>query len=1033
MKDIETPRPYLCYPFGVSETLKQDHGIYSLTQIIEERSKTFFEPVIGTPIKNPDGQWSCDLYTYQNILDAVNALCHYFLKAGILPERTEEDGTKEMIVALVAPSNLDMLLSMLAVQRLGLGVLLITPNQTSRVITHLCSELKVLKVLTPLSIEGLDVHCLPPSRVWQDAIRQPGKSYERRLSPVEEGDTTGVVYHTSGTTSGLPKALPTKHKFLVSFCAHKRTPLATLTTTPLNTGGTADVCRSMSADAMLFLFPDSAPLTNANIAAARDVSSKALGREVRALSCVPYVAKMLAEDDKSLAMLQRLEFLGVGGAPLPKATGDFIVNAGIPLVSRMGSSECNFLMCSYRDYENDKDWDYLRSEPGGHHFNFIPQNDGTGNCELEVLGSWPALATATNHNGNFRTGDLFQPHPTTPNAWLYLGRNDDTIVLGNGKKADPKALEGALRGLKYLNNALVFGTGKNNIGILVIELADETAPKGEELREKVWNEVIRKLNKQSPAHAEVYREMILTLPSSEDFEKTPKGTVFRNGTYAKFEKEINAAYNQGHQQIEVTDDDLDDYINKLVCKITEKQLDKDQDLFGAGVNSLQSVRIRNIIAGELGLQVPTNIVFEEPTISQLTTYIRRLRTGQSGSQSDKSSLMQTLVNKYSLEKSRIKEAVHSEIKMNGRDTSGEVILLTGATGGLGSHLLSQFTSTASHKIEKIVCLIRKSDAGTPEERARETMAYRKVDVQDSQVPVQYLFADLSKGDLGLGNRFTTLRDEVTLIIHAAWPVNFNASLSSFDPSIVSAVHLLELARLSAHLCRFYFCSSTASIINNKSQPIPEIASQDTVDCSTVGYAQSKWVTEQVVQSYSEVISVGILRIGQLCGDTKAGVWSESEAWSLMFKSVDVIHALPALVEDNIAWLPVDLAARSIIDIVLGKRESGSFWHIVNPGKGTTWTDVLNYFKSAGWNFDVVSPKDWVRKLKASPDSPDNASRKLLGLWEPAFDNDDPLVSDPIFDTSRAIEASVTLKDTKAVDQTLMTRIFTNWKERGFLA
>lgn len=40
----------------------------------------------------------------------------------------------------------------------------------------------------------------------------------------------------------------------------------------------------------------------------------------------------------------------------------------------------------------------------------------------------------------------------------------------------------------------------------------------------------------------------------------------------------------------------------------------------------------------------------------------------------------------------------------------------------------------------------------------------------------------------------------------------------------------------------------------------------------------------------------MLRIGQLCGDTKGGVWNETEAWPLMFASANTVGCLPELNE-----------------------------------------------------------------------------------------------------------------------------------------
>lgn len=1039
MRDIEEERPYLCYPFGVAETLNQEHGIHSLTQLIEERSKTFHRPVIGMPKKDSVLGWTCDLYTYNDILNGVNALCHHFLHTGILPQRCAEDGSRQMTVALIAPSNVDMLMVMLAAQRLGLAVLLITPNQTHKIIKHLCNQLAVIQVITQLDIDDLATASMPASSIWKEAMQSPGENYERVLSPEQEGKTYGVIYHSSGTTSGLPKPLPSEHRFLVSFCAHKQTELATLTTTPLNTGGTADVCRSMCADAMLFLFPDSVPLTASNVLEARDACGKALGREVRALSCVPYVAKMLAENESSMKMLQRLEFLGVGGAPLPKSTGDFLVNCGVPLVSRMGSSECNFLMCSYRDYETDRDWDYLRAEPGGHHFTFIPQTDGSGNCELEVGGSWPALAVKPNHEGSFRTGDLFQPHLTTPHAWLYLGRSDDTIVLGNGKKADPKALEGALRSLRYVKDALVYGVGKNNIGLLVIESGDVSQPRGDDLRRKVWHDVIQAINKTSPSHAELYYEMIQILPAMATFEKTAKGSIIRNNTYAKFKDEIDASYKQSLMKQNISDSELTDHLTALVARVTGKQLKTEDDLFNAGINSLQSVRIRNILVGELDIQLPSNIVFEEPSISRLTAFIINVRSGDAPKLKDSKSLMLEMVSQFSYQGNmKAQNGVTTAVP----GTHREVVLLTGATGGLGSHLLKTLLSQTHRKVKKVVCLVRPQAPLHASDRIHETLRYRKIALPTSTISVEYLNADLSLPNFGLSvAAFEDLRKAVTLCIHAAWPVNFNASLTSFKTSISSTVALLDFCLSCSAVPRFYFCSSTASIISCPNTPIPETESHETSDASPVGYSQSKWVTESIISTYRAAFPtashLGVFRIGQLCGDTEAGVWSESEAWSLMFSSINVVHAMPREVgEEQVVWVPVDIAARAIVEIVLStvqndkSTEQLRIWHIVNPKNNTKWSDILQIFKASGFTFQIVEAKEWVNLLAASPES-DNPSRKLLHLWQSSFSSGVKQF-DPVFDTSRAVEASPSLAELGNVDQDLMQKIFSTWKDRGFL-
>jgi long-subunit acyl-CoA synthetase (AMP-forming) len=36
---------------------------------------------------------------------------------------------------------------------------------------------------------------------------------------------------------------------------------------------------------------------------------------------------------------------------------------------------------------------------------------------------------------------LYEPHPTKPDTWLYRGRTDELLVLSNGEKVRPLAME----------------------------------------------------------------------------------------------------------------------------------------------------------------------------------------------------------------------------------------------------------------------------------------------------------------------------------------------------------------------------------------------------------------------------------------------------------------------------------------------------------------------------------------------------------------------------------------------------------------
>lgn len=64
--------------------------------------------------------------------------------------------------------------------------------------------------------------------------------------------------------------------------------------------------------------------------------------EVKAFLSVPYILTILVEDGegKGLGMLKTMDYVSTGGAPLDTKIGGEMVQKGVNLVSRLGSSEC---------------------------------------------------------------------------------------------------------------------------------------------------------------------------------------------------------------------------------------------------------------------------------------------------------------------------------------------------------------------------------------------------------------------------------------------------------------------------------------------------------------------------------------------------------------------------------------------------------------------------------------------------------------------------------------------------------------------
>lgn len=172
-----------------------------------------------------------------------------------------------------------------------------------------------------------------------------------------------------------------------------------------------------------------------------------------------YILQILAADENGLEYLKTMDVVGVGGAALLAADGRALVEKSINVISRFGSAERGFLLSSHRNYDSDKEWQYLRTDHGASRV-FMEPRDG-GLFELIVLAGWPHIAKRNCQDGSYATADLFEQHRTLPNAWKYNGRADAQLTLTTGKKFDPAPLKSAIASSHLLRDVLILEMGNN--------------------------------------------------------------------------------------------------------------------------------------------------------------------------------------------------------------------------------------------------------------------------------------------------------------------------------------------------------------------------------------------------------------------------------------------------------------------------------------------------------------------------------------------------------------------------------------------
>ena len=538
-------------------------------------------------------------------------------------------------------------------------------------------------------------------------------------------------------------------------------------------------------------------------------------------------------------------------------------------------------------------------------------------------------------------------------------------------------------------------------------------------------------------------------------------------------------------------EDVPDAVKAIVEHVLQRQeIAIEAMLFDEGCDSVACVAIRNhlqrLLQSQPSSRLPLNVVYECGSIKSLADFIIQKRNGHvkgtevnDPSQDDRGMEMEDMVNKYvSLQPVLLRQAL-TELGNNDhqeaftRSKHGNVVLLTGGTGFLGVHILDQLLKARS--VTKIILLVRipsptssdlyETQAGRRISSALEAHHLQPLDhparLTGTDTIVSYLRSSLDSPSLGLApSNLHELLSSVTSIIHAAWPVNFNLPLQAFSAQMQAITNLHNIAHLARQSrpredIKLTFCSSVASVGGvevKRGEEVEEEISYSPGDAGELGYSRSKWVAERLIATlaanHPNHCQTSIVRIGQLCGDTEHGIWNMREAWPLMLDvSLRIVPSLESATATSVqqsagilpdlhragvgplAWVPVDVAAKAVVEIGLkasrpraaeGVPTAASFYHVVSNASGPTWADVQAQLQNSRHDQEpfvglktvvqVVPAQDWLNKLEALDIK--HPAKNLLSLWRKNWQGNSPSNSTQrkVYSTSRAEGASEAMKD-----------------------
>ncbi|KZT61229.1 acetyl-CoA synthetase-like protein [Calocera cornea HHB12733] len=886
---------------------------------------------------------------------------------------------------------------------------------------------------------------IKPYDAEEDSSRTPRlasvRSYPEYVDVTK--DSVLLYLHSSGSTS-FPKPIPFSHKYWNSVCRSMNIgPSQTvgsrwgLMGLPVFHGlGVVVTLGAPAAGGVVSLMfkPSSPPI----VPTSDTVLSACQRGGADLLMAVPTFFVDWSQNQAAVQYLASLKSSMYCGGPLPLEIGHRLVESGAKVVNLYGSTEVGLIFKLGVENFNPESWNYGELYPTMQ-ADLIPEGNG-----------------------------------------LYRG--DDQLMMSNGEKTNPGPMENIINGNENVQAAVMFGRGRAQVGI-AIEPADHISINNDDelahFRNLIWPDV-EKANAFAPQHSRIFKEFILVIDQKKKpFARTPKQTVSRNLVLQQYAEEIDDLYAAAEQPTKATwadppsswnDIDLHDFVVRIVNGVMggsskRSPIDEARDLFEQGCDSLQATYIRAAIMNALrqapkpegrsdiaATSVPQNLVFNYPTVRRLAGYmIKSIIAAASRAVADVDETC-VMIDGMRAMVTRHTKNFPTHIPRQ-RTTNGEVVLLTGSTGSLGSYLLQQLL--LDDQVNRVFAVNRCDVNSTLFDRQLAAFVDRGVDQQLLLSPKLYLIeTDLTAPRLGLDkDLYEDVCQHLTTIIHTAWRIDFNLAVSSFESNIRGSRALIDLALTAGGTspAQLIFTSSIGTAMKwSEARPVPEEPLADPVIATANGYAQSKWVTEQVVLAavQQQGLRATIWRVGQLAGSRQNGAWNSTDWLPLLVKSGESLKMLPNL-PGHISWLPTDEAAQSMVERMHHNAAQSpsdcQYLNLVHP-QPVAWERVLSSIAER-MGCRLVPFSQWVNRLEEAAEDLKEVERnpaiKLLDFYRSAAVafaarqrqssaeyRHNEAMGLPDLDTTKAGECSRTLKSAKRLDNEDVKRWMDYWTARG---
>ncbi|KAM0431871.1 hypothetical protein ACHAPT_005124 [Fusarium lateritium] len=453
---------------------------------------------------------------------------------------------------------------------------------------------------------------------------------------------------------------------------------------------------------------------------------------------------------------------------------------------------------------------------------------------------------------------------------------------------------------------------------------------------------------------------------------------------------------------------------------TARMFVPDSNFFDEGGHSILAQQMFFRVKKEWkDIDVPVNVIFRSQTLEALAAEIDRAQD-PIGLRLDAMPLIgdgTTEDEAYAADARDLVAQLPESIPQAPDAETGPTVLLTGATGFLGSYVLRELLEGPTRA--RVIAHVRAKDAAAGLARVEAaTTAYGLWSPSwTSENRLEVVVGDISKPRLGLlEETWDRVSNSVDLVIHNGAQVNWMMPYSSMRAANVLST--LECIRLCAtgKPKRLSFVSSTSTLDNDHYIQLSRdvetgVPETDDLEGSRkglgTGYGQSKWASEYIVREAGRRGLVGaIIRPGYITGDPASGISVMDDFLVRLWKGCLQVGARPDIT-NTLNAVPVTQISRIVIaaafHLPANTGQSLGVAQVTSHPRLTLneWIGALELY---GFGVPKVSYQDWCTKVIDYTSDDTKEEHALLPLFHFVVGNLPANTIAPELDDSNALAA-----------------------------